>query len=241
VLYAWGSLAWFGVLLAFFVSSTFWSKWKKRRKEQAEGVYAKGGRRDAGQVMANGGLAALLCLGYAYAPHPLWWGAFVGVMAAVNADTWATELGGLSRTEPRSIVSGRRVPPGTSGGVTPLGLAATLAGGLFIGAAAWLLLRLSAPAGPGVPALAPSGLAPLLALGALGGVVGSLADSLLGATAQVMYRCGRCGREVERREHCGQPARHVRGWRPLGNDAVNVLGSAAGAAACAAAVLWLGG
>ncbi|MDF2717698.1 MAG: hypothetical protein K0R28_4623, partial [Paenibacillus sp.] len=116
-MYTLGSAVWFGSLIAFFLSSTLLSKWKKKTKEKAESGYEKSGRRDAGQVAANGGLALLLCVVNAWWPHPVWWYAFLGVMASVNADTWATEIGGLSKTPPRSIVSGRRVAAGTSGAV----------------------------------------------------------------------------------------------------------------------------
>ncbi len=225
VMYALGSLAWFGTLIAFFISSTFWSKWKKKRKASAESGYAKTGRRDAGQVFANGALGAVLCAAYAALPHPFLWGAFIGVMAAVNADTWATEIGGLSRAQPRSIVSGRKVPAGTSGGVTPLGLAASAAGGLFIGAAAWALMRL------GASEETPGSLAALLLLGLAGGLAGSLADSLIGATGQVMYRCSSCGKEIEKKSHCGQPAVRIRGLSLCTNDTVNVIGSLVGGAA----------
>ncbi|MFC4812559.1 DUF92 domain-containing protein, partial [Paenibacillus sp. GCM10023250] len=136
-----GGPFWFGALLAFFLSSTLWSKWKRRhaRKEAAEANYAKTGRRDAMQVFANGGLGLLLCAGHFLWPAAGWAYAFAGVMAAVNADTWATEIGALSRRTPRSVLTGRRVAAGTSGGVTPLGSGAALAGAAFIGAACALL------------------------------------------------------------------------------------------------------
>ncbi|WP_040951663.1 DUF92 domain-containing protein, partial [Gorillibacterium massiliense] len=124
-LYALGSPVWFALLIAFFVSSTLLSKWKRHKKKQAEEGYEKTGRRDAGQVAANGLAGALLCAGNAIWPHPLWLAAYAGVMAAVNADTWATEIGGLSRRAPRSIVTGKPVPAGASGGVTALGSAAS--------------------------------------------------------------------------------------------------------------------
>lgn len=233
LLYALGSAAWFGTLLAFFVSSSALSRLKPQRKADAESGYAKSGRRDAGQVAANGGLGLLLCAGHALWPHPIWWALYVGALAAVNADTWATELGGLSRRAPRSIVSGRRVAPGVSGGVTPLGLAASALGGAFIGAAGWLLLRWGSPpfeggAAAGWPA-ASLELLPLVAAAGLAGLGGSLADSWLGAVAQAMYRCRACGREVERRSHCGEPTAFVRGWPWMTNDAVNALCSCAGA------------
>jgi uncharacterized protein (TIGR00297 family) len=240
VMYALGSAVWFGSLIAFFVSSTFWSKWKQHAKAAAESGYEKSGRRDAGQVLANGGLGLLLCMADQAWPHPLWWYAFLGVMAAVTADTWATEIGGLSRTLPRSIKTGRRVPPGTSGGVTALGLTASLAGGLFIGIAAWILL-LAVP-GQTAPDETAAALRPVAWAGAAGaaGLLGSLADSWIGAAWQTMYRCDACGREIESARHCGKPAVRIRGRAGWNNDAVNAAGSLAGGAFAALLALALG-
>ncbi len=239
VMYALGSAVWFGSLIAFFVSSTLWSKWKKRAKEEAESGYEKTGRRDAGQVLANGGLGLLLCAANWAYPHPLWWYAFLGVMAAVTADTWATEIGGLSRTPPRSIKTGRRVPPGTSGGVSGLGMAASLAGGLFIGAAAWVLLAVPGQTAPDAAAAAFRPAA-WVGIAGLAGIIGSLADSWIGATWQQMYRCGACGRDIEQARHCGRQAVRIRGRAGWNNDAVNVAGSLAGGAAAALLALALG-
>ncbi|MFC0216342.1 DUF92 domain-containing protein [Paenibacillus chartarius] len=246
LLYGLGSAAWFGTLIAFFVTSTLLSKWKRKAKAAAEGGYEKSGRRDAGQVLANGGIAALLCAAYALAGNAEWlWWAFIGVMATVNADTWATEIGGFSRTPPISIRTGKRVASGVSGGVTGLGLAATAAGAAFIGAAAWALAGWSVSVGGTVPGpaaglagaagalaeAAPFTLAALakLALVALiAGSAGALADSWLGATWQSMRRCTVCGREVERRQHCGRPAEPLRGLPWMNNDAVNLISSVVG-------------
>ncbi|MBW7477003.1 DUF92 domain-containing protein [Paenibacillus oenotherae] len=214
-----GGPVWFGTLLAFFISSTAWSKWKRhhRQKRAAEANYAKSGRRDAGQVWANGGIGLVLCAGNALWPSSDWLYAFAGVMAAVNADTWATEIGALSRTAPRHILGGKPVPPGTSGGVTPLGSAAAAAGAAFIGAVAALLAPAETAATPGA----------LIAVAAVAGTAGAFADSLLGATVQGMYRCRICGSDTERSEHCGAAADAVRGFAWMTNDRVNLLSSVA--------------
>ncbi|MGZ4031053.1 MAG: DUF92 domain-containing protein [Tumebacillaceae bacterium] len=219
LLYGLGSRAWFGTLILFFVSSSLLSKWKQKQKAKVEASYEKTGRRDAGQVLANGGLGVLLCIADAMWPHPLWFLAFVGVMASVNADTWATEIGGLSKKPPRSILSGKVVPAGTSGGVSAMGMYATFAGAFFIGVVAWLLAGGSLGNGLGV-----------VVIGTAAGVVGSLVDSLLGACLQVMYRCETCGREVERREHCGLQTSQVRGLAIFNNDVVNLVASLIGGA-----------
>ncbi len=239
-MFALGSAVWFGTLIAFFASSTAWSKWKKRAKAEAERNYEKTGRRDAGQVLANGGLGLLLCVAYWIWPHPLWWYSFLGVMAAVTADTWATEIGALSRTPPISIKTGNRVPPGTSGGISGLGLCASLAGGLFVGAAAWaLLLAVPGHAAPDTVA-ASLRFAVWTGIAGAAGAIGSITDSWIGATWQQMYRCAACGRDIERSSHCGRPAERLRGRTGWNNDVVNVAGSLAGGAFAALAAWGFG-
>lgn len=223
-----GEPVWFGVLISFFVSSTLWSRWKRkhRAKASAEAKYEKTGRRDAGQVWANGGAGLALCAAHAIWPDQGWLYAYIGIMAAVNADTWATEIGALSRTAPRSVTSGKPVVAGTSGGVTPLGSAAALAGAVFIGAVAALLL--AAPQQADAAAGTPGGgaaAAAYIAAAAAAGLAGAFADSLLGATGQAMYRCRVCGSETERAAHCGSAAERVRGFAWLNNDRVNLLSS----------------
>ncbi|HYU51351.1 MAG TPA: DUF92 domain-containing protein, partial [Gemmatimonadaceae bacterium] len=113
----------------------------------------------------------------------------------------------------RFIISGKIVRPGTSGGITPLGTAAGLAGALFIGAGVAL-------ANWQVPFTAT----------ALGGLAGALADSLLGATLQARRWCDLCAESTERLVHsCGNPTRHARGLRGFDNDLVNTVCSAVGA------------
>jgi uncharacterized protein (TIGR00297 family) len=223
-----GEPVWFGVLISFFVSSTLWSRWKRkhRAKALAEAKYEKTGRRDAGQVWANGGAGLALCAAHSIWPDQGWLYAYIGIMAAVNADTWATEIGALSRTAPRSVTSGKPVAPGTSGGVTPLGSAAALAGAVFIGAVAALLL--AAPQQADAAAGTPGGgaaAAAYIAAAAAAGLAGAFADSLLGATGQAMFRCRICGSETERAAHCGSAAERVRGFAWLNNDRVNLLSS----------------
>jgi uncharacterized membrane protein len=101
-----GGIAWAALLLTFFISSSALSRGFSRRKASLAEKYAKGNRRDWGQVLANGGLGAFLAVGTLTTSQPEWlWLCFAGAMAAVNADTWSTELGVL--TTPRMITSGK--------------------------------------------------------------------------------------------------------------------------------------
>lgn len=229
VLYAAGDAYWFTLMILFFVTSSLLTKWKRHRKSGAEAVYEKTGRRDWGQVAANGGIGVLLCIGHALWPHPAWISAYAGVMASVTADTWATEIGGLSPKQPRSILTGKVVPAGTSGGVTLYGLTAAGCGSLLMGAAGWLLLTVVDKPGPGSLWLNTPGRA-LWFIGCicLCGFASACVDSWIGARWQAMFRCVVCGRDVEKSSHCGREAASLRGHSWMNNDAVNVISSLIG-------------
>ena len=140
-------------------------------------------------------------------------------LAAASADTWATELGILSRTDPILIVSGKRVAKGTSGGVSLAGGAASLLGASVI-AAVFLFLFTS---GSGSST---SSNTVWLAVGVVfSGFLGSLVDSILGATLQAIYYCPNCMKETEKHplHHCGSETQWLRGIRWLNNDWVNFL------------------
>ena len=182
---------------------------------------AKGGRRDAVQVLANGGWAALGALLPAVG---LW--VVTGALAAAAADTWATSVGGWSRTPPRDVRTFRPVLAGTSGGITLLGTAGAAAGAASVGLAAGLMAH--------VPSLFPMTL--------VVGMLGMLADSLLGATLQGRFHCDGCNLPTERRVHrCGRPSRQTGGLAWLTNDGVNAIATLIGAAGGLTARLLYGG
>ena len=201
-------------LLGFFFSSSALSKAFRERKAGVEAEYAKTGTRDLGQALANGGVAALAAVLLGLTGDSRFLQAMLGALVAANADTWATELGVLSRSQPRMITTLRPVAPGTSGAVSGMGLLASTAGAAFVGVLA-LLTGVSWQ---------------LLPWLVVAGVGGSLVDSFLGATVQDVRWCEACARETERRVHrCGQPTRALRGLSWLGNDTVNGVATAAGA------------
>ncbi|ULO05723.1 DUF92 domain-containing protein [Paenibacillus sp. 19GGS1-52] len=217
-----GNAFWFGILLVFFISSSLLSKLRHDNKAELELTYAKTGRRDAGQVFANGGIGMLLVLLNAIFPMEMWGFLFIGVMATVTSDTWATEIGTLSKKPPRSVLTGKVLQAGASGAVSLLGTLAAACGGVLIGAASWVLRAASSMPGHSFWLLTLAGL--------FGGLAGAFADSVLGATVQRMNRCTVCGRIVEGESHCGAPTVHARGWRWMSNDAVNTISSIIGAA-----------
>ncbi len=191
-----------GALLAFFGTSTALSKLGKRKKETLG--FEKSGQRDAWQVLANGGIAALC----AVLDYPE---AMLGALAAANADTWATELGSLFGGKPRRVTNFTPAEPGESGAISLIGTLAALAGAALLGGFAeyW-------------------GRGGLFLTVTLAGFVGALADSVLGATLQAQWRDEKTGRWIEIPQ--GKP---TRGLNWLRNDAVNILATVTGAVTAA--------
>src|SRR5688500_8098628 len=137
-IFAFGGLAWATVLIAFFASSSLLSFFKASdtSKIEASETFEKGSRRDAAQVLANGGVAAILAalsIPFGGSTLPYLFAGFVGALAAATADTLATEIGVLSKARPRMLTTGRKVDAGTSGAVTLTGIGAAFAGALFLG------------------------------------------------------------------------------------------------------------
>ena len=106
----------------------------KNANRDLDEKFSKGHERDAGQVFGNGGLATAFVLVHALYPESsIGWVGFAAALAAVNADTWATELGVLNPTPPRMITDLRkRVEKGTSGGISSFGTFASLLGAAII-------------------------------------------------------------------------------------------------------------
>jgi len=219
-----GGFPWAVLLLTFFISSSALSRLFSRRKKLVNEKFSKGSRRDWGQVLANGGLGALTAVAAFLLPQEIWpWIAFSGAMAAVNSDTWATELGVLNPNPPRLITSFRVVESGTSGAISPLGSLASFSGAGLIGI---LVVIFSASTTQSIQ----QSIYLFFAI-SIGGVLGSFFDSFLGATFQAIYICPACQKETERHplHTCGTPTQLKKGWTWLNNDWVNFLCSVMGA------------
>ncbi len=214
-----GGWRWFVIIASFFILGVGFTWYKYEHKKRMGGAQEKGGSRSWPNILANGGLAAIFGLGELAGGGPALAVLYLGAMSAAASDTVATEVGLLNKSPPRLITRlGTVVSPGTSGGVTKLGLAGSLLASFTIGLIA---------AGLEVPSRLSAALIILSAIG--GGVAGSLADSLVGATLQRKGACAVCGASTESLVHCGKPALTKSGYGFIDNNVVNLLATLVGA------------
>jgi len=209
-------LDWMVLLLTFFGTSVALGRVGRAEKQRrSAGVIEKSGARDARQVLANGGLFGLGAFLAADGTGSTAAAAVaLGALASATADTWGTEIGMLSKRAPRSILTWGPLEPGMSGGVSAQGLVATVGGACSI---AILAYALDWPASVSVGA-------------AVGGLIGAMSDSVLGATLQQRRRSTRTGRLTERlAEADGTPTVMAGGLRWLDNDGVNFVSTLIGA------------
>jgi uncharacterized protein (TIGR00297 family) len=179
------------VMVAFFVIGSTVTKMGYRIKLARGIAQEKGGARGWRNAWANGGVPALLAVFAGMAPpgpRELLTLAYAASVATAAADTCSSEIGKAYGRSTFLITTLSPVPPGTEGAVSLEGTFAGLLGGLLVasvGAAARLYTW--------PPALAV----------AIAGLLGSLAESLIGTVAE------------------------KRGW--LNNDLLNALNTAIGA------------
>ncbi|XP_072915759.1 transmembrane protein 19 isoform X2 [Hemitrygon akajei] len=224
------NFSFFSALLTFFVSSSKLTKWKAEAKKRLDAEYKEGGQRNWLQVFCNGSIPTEIALLYMIENGPgeiainftkqytaSWMClSLLGALACSSGDTWASEIGSVaSKKQPRLITTWEKVPIGTNGGVTLVGLVASLLGGTVVGLA-YLLTQLifvddldsSPPQWP------------VVLYGAAAGFFGSILDSCLGATMQYSGFDEDNGMVVH---HITPNGRHISGKPILDNNAVNLF------------------
>ena len=89
-------------LVIFFITSSALSLVQK------ENINKKDSNRNINQVFSNGGPALFICITNYFQPSDLLYPCFLASVAAANSDTWGTELGKLSKSNPIDIISGKK-------------------------------------------------------------------------------------------------------------------------------------
>jgi uncharacterized protein (TIGR00297 family) len=159
-------------LALFFLLGTAATSWKRTEKLAIKGNAAHRSTRHAGQVIANGGVAAILgILAFLYPLHRELYSLMLAAsLASATGDTLSSELGMIYGRNHINILTGKQDERGADGVISIEGTCIGIAGSALI-AATWSALK--GPASPAEP--------PAFAIITLAGTAGNLADSLLGA------------------------------------------------------------
>lgn len=226
-LYYFGGFYFWILMISFSFSSSVFTKFGESTKKVLDDINEKGGQRDYIQVIANGLLGFIFGFLYFVTHKEMFIIALATSFAASNADTWASELGVLSKMEPVSIINFKKIQKGVSGGVSVFGTISSLTGALFIA----LIFYVGYIIKFGLN----SKLLSYAVIVSVSGFLGSIIDSLIGASFQAKYRCIVCGKTTEKKCHHGENTVLEEGISCLNNDAVNFV---SGLSACLLAIIF---
>ncbi len=168
-IYKGGSYTGLLMLATFFILGTAATSWGLRQKQKLGIAEERGGRRTAGQVVANAGVAGIAGLLVIFFPekNQLFQLMMAGSFSAATADTLSSELGNLYGRHFYNVLSFRKDQRGLNGVISLEGTLCGVAGSCVIALLfsfafgfhyfIWIIVA---------------------------GTVGNLADSVLGATLE---------------------------------------------------------
>ncbi|BEI97011.1 hypothetical protein CcaverHIS631_0206000 [Cutaneotrichosporon cavernicola] len=262
----------FGVtMIVFYLAGSRATKVKaavKATLEDGPDPSKPGGNRNWVQVLSNSLPGAIVALIYRFSfddyppagpnlPPTLLDGlsrglifALLGHYATCLADTFASELGILSPSPPKHILTLQTVPAGANGGVTARGLLWSAVGGLVMGltvAAGVIVEDPSSYLALNIDGLRAAtlwtamtgwrGPAGMVVFGTIAGLAGSLLDSLLGATLQRTLYSTTDGRVLT--DHSDKARASAPGVVTIG-PGIDVLSNSAVNAICGAVMAGVG-
>lgn len=214
IIFGLGSWKWTVPIFTFFILSSLLSKIREKKRLKSDFSSEGYSFRNYAQVLANGGTGGILVIINQFIRSELLFIIYAASIAAVCADTWATEIGNYLKVKTINIINLKEVEPGISGGVSILGIIGAFTGSMVIGLISILWID--------------SNQLRFLLLITLSGFLGSIVDSLLGATVQVQFKCKNCGEITEQNIHCGSPTLKANGYYWINNNTVNLAAGISG-------------
>lgn len=198
IILTWGGYFAFIALALVFILTIITDKIKKTKKDKT---------RDIKQMISNVLIAAICIVLFHLTNDNMFYIMYFAVIASSLSDTMASSIGTLSKKRPINIFTQKKLNTGESGGVSLLGLVASLFGGMIIG---------------GIYLISQYNILNFILI-ALMGLTGSIFDSILGTLFEGKYICLKCGTKVEEKLHCDYPTKLVEGFASIDNNIVNLL------------------
>ena len=170
-------------------------------------ISKKTGARDLVQLGANGGAALICVILFMWTKGQMFLCGYIAAIAEAFGDSMASSIGSTSHGKTINLSTLEEMPSGLSGGVSLRGSVACCLScflitliALVLGLQTWYQMLISF----------------------LCSSAGCFLDSLMGATIQVKYKCGKCGKVTEKEIHCGGKAEIFSGKAFIDNDIVNI-------------------
>ena len=211
------------LVIALFAVAAVVTKVSSRLFSQKTNAPQKTARKSI-QILANSSVAVSFAIAYFFSGAK--WLLFVAFVVIIEefADSMSSDVGRLAKNPPVDILRFKRVPAGTSGGVSLLGTVTALVAAFLAGLLALAFFK-----------------NPLLYV-AISGVafLGTIVDSVLGSSLQGIFKCPVCGAITEKKVHCDVPTTLVKGFAAVDNSLVNFLSSAVSAGIASVVLLFSG-
>jgi uncharacterized protein (TIGR00297 family) len=178
------------------------------RKLISDGINEKSGARTAIQILANGFAALISITLYLVTDSGLFLIIYAVGIGEVFTDSISSDIGVLSKSEPRDICSWNKIPSGISGGVSLLGIGACFVASAVLGIISFLCIGTSFFE---------------TVMIAVFSFLGSIIDSVLGSRLQTKYQCEICNAHTEKKVHCGISTKSIGGVKYISNCSVNFI------------------
>lgn len=202
-----GGIHSFLILVLVFLGTVVASKiGREKRIEVNSSVVEKAHKKDMIQIIANVFVGVVAIVIYVLTNKEIFLVVYASVMAESLADSLASDIGVLSKSDPINILTFKKSDKGVSGNVSLLGTFSSLLGSIIIGFVFYIFHHNSF----------------YLFVIVISGFLGALFDSLLGALVQVKYKCLKCGKITEKKIHCELDTKYYKGIKFINNDVVNL-------------------
>lgn len=195
---------WLIPIIFMFITSSLLTKVGKQKEIDFQKTIKKSGSRDYIQGLANFGPGLIFYSLFLITPSQDLLIAFLATISTANSDSWASEIGGLDKDKPFSILTFKRIPKGISGGISIIGCLGAILGSLSIAVLSYYIF-------PDQITIKE------IYIITISGFVGMLLDSFIGAKFQILYKNNK-GELTE------QPQKVIeKGSNYINNDMVNFI------------------